>query len=139
MTPHERLPMKPIRTRERGEGKIGCIATLLVLVAAGAAAYKLVPVYYANYNLQEFADELATKAGIFPVPALDLQLRDKAKEQDIPEALGKGAMTVSTAGDKSAGTCTITLNYTRTVDLYGVYAMDVSNQKTITKSYMDTR
>jgi hypothetical protein len=131
--------MIPYRTRERGEGQIGCVLTLLVLIAAGALAVKVMPVYYSDYNLQDFAGELATKAGIFPIPALELQMRDKARELEIPEAMAKGAITITTAGEKSAGSCTITLHYARTVDLYGITPMVISTQKTFTRAYMDVR
>jgi hypothetical protein len=131
--------MIPYRTRERGEGQIGCIVTLVVLIAAGALAVKVMPVYYSDYNLQDFAGELATKAGIFPIPALELQIRDKARELEIPEAMAKGAITITTAGEKSAGSCTITLHYSRTVDLYGITPMVISTDKTFTRAYMDVR
>jgi len=131
--------MIPYRTRERGEGQIGCIVTLVVLIAAGALAVKVMPVYYSDYNLQDFAGELATKAGIFPIPALELQIRDKARELEIPEAMAKGAITITTAGEKSVGSCTITLHYSRTVDLYGITPMVISTDKTFTRAYMDVR
>jgi len=126
-------------SRERGEGKIGCILSLAVLIGGIAVGLKVVPVYYSDNALAEFAIDLAAKAGIFPVPALELQLRDKAKEQEIPEALAEGAMTISTAGTQQAGTCTIKLHYKRTVDLYGVYPLVIETRKVITKPYMDVR
>jgi len=126
-------------SRERGEGKIGCILSLLVLAAGIAVGFKVIPVYYTDNALAEFATELATKAGIFPVPALELQLREKAKEQEIPEALAEGAMSITTAGTPQAGSCTIKLTYKRTVDLYGVYPLTIETRKVITKGYMDVR
>ena len=81
----------------------------------------------------------AMKAGVIPVGTLDLQLRDKAKELEIPEALAKGAMVITVAGEASSGTCTVRINYRRTVDLYGVYPLVIDTQKTVTRPYMDVR
>ena len=131
--------MSSNRIRERGEGQIGCVVTLLVLASAIAVGVKVVPVFYDNYNLQDFAQELAGKAGLYPLPALQLQLQDKAKELGIPEAMAKGAMTISTTGEASAGVCTIQINFKRTIDLYGVYPLVVETHKTIVQRYMDAR
>ncbi len=35
--------------------------------------------------------------------------------------------------------CTISLNYTRVVDLYGVYTLEIPTHKTITLPYLDAR
>jgi hypothetical protein len=126
-------------SRERGEGKIGCILSLLVLAGGIAVGLKVVPVLYSNNALEEYAADVATKASIFPVPALELQLRDKAKELEIPEALAEGAMTISASGTQQVGTCTVKLTYSRKVDLYGVYPLTFETRKVITKGYMDVR
>ena len=126
------------RKGERGEGKIGCIIMLLVLVAAAAAAAKIVPVLYSNSSLSSYAEEVATKGGLYKEPALQQMLQDKAKELDIPEALAAGAMNLTTTGP-GTGVCTIRLHYTRSVDLYGVYSLDLSTDKTISSKYMDAR
>lgn len=127
------------RPRERGEGKIGCVITLLVILLLASVATKVVPVFYANNSLTDTANDLASKAGILSASALEQQLREKAKELDIPEALAKGAMQVTVAGEKAAGTCTIHMKYTRKVDLYGAYLLTVDMDKTIMKPYMDVR
>lgn len=127
------------RLQERGEGKIGCILTLAVLLILGAVAVKVVPVYYANNSLQDTANELASKAGILSLATLEQQLRGKAKELEIPEALAKGAMNVRVVGEEHTGNCTIHLKYSRKVDLYGAYAFTIDMDKSITKPYMDMR
>ena len=127
------------RTQERGEGKIGCVLTLAVLLALGATAAKIVPVLYDNNSLEETADDLASKAGILTVPVLEMQLIAKAKDLEIPEALAKGAMVVSVVGVEHTGTCTIKLKYTRKVDLYGAYVFKVDMDKKISKPFMDVR
>ena len=131
--------MAPSRTSERGEGRVGCFLSLIALLVAVAVGVKVVPVYYSNSNLVETAEDLAGQAALFPVPALVEKLRAKAAELGIPEAGAEGAMTVSVSGEKSSGTCTIKLNYTRVVDLYGVYSFPVETHSSITRQYMDAR
>jgi hypothetical protein len=126
-------------SRQRGEGKIGCILSLLVFAAGIAAGIKIVPVYYSNNTLQEFAADLAGQAGFKPRPQLETELRNKAELLGIPEALDKGGMTVTIIGDPSLGTCTIALDYTRVVDLYGVYTLPIRTHKSIARTYRDMR
>jgi len=130
--------MPPVRIEERGEGKIGCIASLLVLILGIGIAAKLLPVYYSNSNFTDAAGEIATRAGVLSIPELKLQLRDKAKELNIPEALAEGAIAITASG-QTTGVCTIKLKYSRTVDLYGVYTLTLDSHKTIIKSYIDAR
>ena len=131
--------MNPGHTRARGEGKVGCIVSLLVLLIGIAAGVKIFPVFYSDNNLLEYAGDLAGQAGLKPVPMLESMLRAKAQALDIPEALDESAMTISVHGDSQSGICTITFNYSRTVDLYGVYPLTIETHKTITKNYVDAR
>ena len=119
--------------RQRGEGKLGCLVSLLVLGAIGAAAYKAVPVYYANSELVDACDFIASGAAKKPLETVEREVRDKAKELGIVEALqNKAAIRVSkTSGE--AGSCTITLRYQQTVDFYGVYQLKVTTDKRVTK------
>lgn len=127
------------RLQERGEGKVGCVLTLAVLLALGAAAAKIVPVYYANNAMAEAADDLASKAGILTVASIEQQLMSRARDLEIPEALRKGAIDVNVVGEGHTGTCTIRLRYTRKVDLYGAYKHTVDMDKVVMKPYMDVR
>jgi len=131
--------MTPYRSRQRGEGKIGCIVSLVVLVAALALGYKAVPVFYTDYALADFAGDLALKAGIVPPENLNAELRGKATDLGITEALADGAMTLTSNGVRTTGTCTITLKYNRVVDLYGFYPLTIATDKVIAKTYMDAR
>jgi hypothetical protein len=125
--------------RERGEGKIGCIVTLLVLIVVVGLALKIVPVLYANNSLATAAEDLGSRAGILNVATVEQQLRAKAVELEIPEALPKGAMLVTVLGDQHSGTCIIKLHYTRKVDLFGAYTFPLETDKTLTRPYMDAR
>ena len=131
--------MGQLSSGERGEGRIGCIISLLGLILACAVGVKLVPVYYSNSNLLEAAEEVAGEAALYPVPALETRLRAKAMELDIPEAMAEGAISISSSGGKSSGTCTVMITYTRAVDFYGVYSMAIATRKVVTRPYMDSR
>ncbi len=125
--------------RARGEGKIGCILSLLVFIIGIGVGLKVIPIYYNNNSLESYAGELAGQAGIKNAATILAQLRDRAKELEIPEALRPGGITVSTSGTSSEGTCTVQLHYSRPVDLYGVYRFEMTEEKRILKPYMDVR
>jgi len=118
---------------QRGEGKIGCIVSMLVLGLVGATAYKVVPVYYGNSELIDACDFIASDASRKPLEIIDRDIRAKAKELGVFEALrDKNAIRVTKSGGESA-TCTITLRYKRTIDFYGVYKWTLETDKRITK------
>jgi len=135
----KRNAMTSQRKAELGEGKIGCIVSLLLLIIASALVIKIVPVYYSNSSLVTVAEDLGSRAALLPKAAIEAQLRAKAAELEIPEAVAKGAMTVAVVGDSSSGTCNITLKFTRKVDLFGIYTLPVEMDKTVSRPYMDAR
>src|SRR5690242_15217938 len=130
------------RTRQAGEGKVGCFVTLTILILAIAAAIKAGPVYYSNNELvnainsdigpgasrarsDQPADQVAddiTKA-----------IRSKAKELEIPEALKPGAITVTVQQSSSdaPGNVHVQLRYTRPVDFYGVYSYNFETDQAL--------
>ena len=120
--------------KQRGEGKIGCLASLLVLGTLGAAAYKAVPVYYGNSELVDACDSIASSASRKPLEAVEREVRDRARELGVTEALtDKNAIRVSKSGSGDNAYCTITLRYKRTIDFYGVYQFALPIDKRITK------
>lgn len=128
--------MNAFRHRQRGEGKVGCILSMLVLGLCVAIGIKAVPVYWGNNELQDAAKDLATRASVSPVEAIELQLRAKAKELQIAEAFSPNAMRASKRGDSQQGMCTIKLRYDRKIDFYGVYTWTVTVDKEITAPYI---
>jgi hypothetical protein len=46
------------RLRERGEGKLGGLILLVLLAAAGLAAWNIVPVYYDHYDFVDKVNEI---------------------------------------------------------------------------------
>lgn len=123
---------------QRGEGKIGCIISLLIVLLVAAVGYKAIPLYYANNQLSDTAEELGTRAATIPAQIIEKQLRARAEELNISEARAAGAIQVTKTGT-SEGTCTIRLRYTRTLDFYGIAKYDVAVDKTIAKPYADYR
>jgi len=120
--------------RQRGEGKIGCLFSLLVMGALIAAAFKAVPVYYANSELADACDLIASSASGKPTEIVEREVKEKAKDLGIAEALAaKDAIRVSKSVIGESGTCTITLHYKSRVDFYGVYQWNLDVDKRITK------
>lgn len=120
--------------QQRGEGKVGCILSILVLGVMGAAAYKAVPVYYSNSELVDACDFIASGASRKPIETVEREVKDKARDLGVVEALStKNAIRVTKIGAGEAGTCTITLRYKRTIDFYGLYKYTLETDKRITK------
>ncbi len=119
---------------QRGEGKIGCILSLLVFGTLAAAGYKAVPVYYGNSELVDACDFIASGASRKPIETVEREVKDKARELGVLEVLTeKNAIRVSKSGGGESGTCTITLRYKRVIDFYGAYKWTVVTDKRITK------
>jgi len=120
---------------QRGEGKIGCFFSLLILGLLGAVAFKAVPVYYGNSELVDACDFIASGASKKPLETIEREIKEKARELGVMEALtSKGAIRVTKAGGGDAGgTCTIILHYKRTIDFYGAYSYTLETDKRITK------
>jgi len=120
--------------QQRGEGKIGCIISMLVLGILGAAAVKAVPVYYGNSELIDACDFIASGASKKPIETLEREVKDKARELGVIEVLtDKSAIRITKSGGGEVGTCTITLRYKRTIDFYGAYKWTLATDKRITK------
>jgi hypothetical protein len=120
--------------RQRGEGKFGCIVSLLVVGTIAAAAYKAVPVYYGDSELKDACGFIASGASSKPVETIEREIKDKAKELMVVEALTqKGAIRVTKTSGGDAGTCTITLRYKRVIDFYGVYQWTLATDYTTSK------
>lgn len=126
------------RISERGEGKIGCIVSLLVFLVAVGAAVKFVPEYLAKDALMTSAKDMVVRAGLRPVKEMELQLQAKAREEGILEAAAPGAISISKTGEHQ-GICTIRIRYQRDIDFYGVYTYAMKVEETITSPYMDVR
>lgn len=122
-------------TGQRGEGKIGCIVSLVAFLVLGAVAYKIVPYWWAVDQLVNTADELASRAGTLNADTITSQMKAKANDQELQEALKPGAIHVSISGVGENGMCTITLKFTREIDMYGVTKVTWATDKRISKPW----
>jgi hypothetical protein len=124
---------------QRGEGKIGCIVSLLVLAIVLGVGAKTIPYAWAVEQLRDSADELGSRAGLLTDDTIRAQLRAKAKELELPEALEPNALVLRRAGSASEGSLVIELHFKREIDLYGVYSFTWPTDKRIFKPFMDAR
>lgn len=127
--------------RQRGEGKMGCILTLLIFGALVAAGLKIVPVYYSNSELADACKFIASSASRIPIELVEKQAKDKARELGMLDVLAqRNSITVTKSGGGGAGepgTCTIHLRYKQTIDLYGLYKFDVVTDKKISEPILE--
>jgi hypothetical protein len=135
------------RTRQAGEGKVGCFVTLTILIIAIAAAIKAGPVYYSNNELinainSDIGPSASRARSDMPPETLAdqiaLQIRSKAKELEIPEATKPGAVAVSVqqSGSDTPGNVHIVLHYGRPVDFYGIYSYTFNTDQTLDVTIM---
>jgi hypothetical protein len=122
--------------RQRGEGKVGCIVSLLVFVIVVGIAVKAVPVYWADNELKDAAKDLASRAASIPPEGITLQMRSKAQELGIAEALMPGAIRTTKSASFQQGLCSIYLKYKRDIDFYGAYKWTDDVDITISAPYM---
>lgn len=130
--------MTTFRTRQRGEGKVGCISALVVLSILTAIAIKLVPVLYANNQMVDAAERKAEGASGRAEEVLLRELLEEARTIGVESAIKPRAITVSKrGGGDGMGSCTVTLSYTTTIDFYGMYKYDVIVDKRISKPLLE--
>ena len=125
------------RTRQAGEGKVGCFLTLAVVIVAVAAGIKAIPVYYSNNELVTACEnDIAPMASRATDEEVLAQVRAKAKELEIQEALAPGAITVQVipSGGDTPGNVHIGLNYSREVDFYGITTYKFETKESIDRT-----
>lgn len=125
------------RTRQAGEGKVGCILTLAIVVVAVAAGIKAIPIYYSNNELVSACEnDIAPMASRASDEEVMAQVRAKAKELEIQEALAPGAITVRVipSGGDTPGNVHIGLDYSREVDFYGVTTYRFETKESIDRT-----
>jgi Tfp pilus assembly major pilin PilA len=119
---------------QRGEGKIGCIISILFFGILAAAAYKAVQIYYGNSELIDACDFIASGAAGKNIETLEREIKMKARDLGVVEVLtSKNAVRVSKTANGEAGSCTITLHYKRTIDFYGAYQLSLVTDKSISR------
>lgn len=129
--------MNPRILRQRGEGKVGCFVSLFVLLAAVAVIYKAFPVYWNNSQFKDAAKELASRASVMSVAAIETQLKAKALELEIPQAAAPGAISVQKSGDSNSGNCIVKLRYSQKIDFYGITDYKLDTEESISTPYIN--
>jgi hypothetical protein len=127
------------RESQRGESKVGCTISLLIFVILVAAAFQIVPVLFSNNDFLNSVESIAGRGAIIPQATIEAQIREKARELKIPEALTPGAIVVSKVGDNMNGTCTVRIKYTRKIDFYGVFSFPLETDKEKSFPYMNAQ
>ncbi|MBL0313979.1 MAG: hypothetical protein IPP78_15020 [Holophagaceae bacterium] len=105
---------------QRGEGKVGCVVSLLVLTILVAVAIKVVPVYYANNQIYDIVDRKAEQAGGRSAEVVEKEIRSEIQGLGIPEALAPSAIRVQKAPNGEQVSVIVTMKYSHKVDLYGI-------------------
>jgi RecA-family ATPase len=98
------------RTSERGEGKLGGLILLVVVLAVGLAAWNVVPVYYDHYDFVDKVNEICRaprhvtrKGGDETIMKM---LMDEVEKRQLGEWIGPENFKISTT------------ERGRTIDLY---------------------
>ena len=88
------------RTAERGEGRLGGLILLVVVLAAGLAAWNVAPAYFAHYDYTDKVTEICraprhvTQRG--GDQTIMKMLMDEAKKRRLDQWIGPESFTVST-------------------------------------------
>jgi hypothetical protein len=98
--------MTRLRRGERGEGRIGVIISLVILIVLIYLGVKYVPVMINSYNLRDFIEEEARYAA---VRKGDEDIRDRVyqKAQDLTLPVEKASIKIQ----RSRHELTISVNY----------------------------
>lgn len=114
------MKISPTRMNQRGEGQIGSMIGLIVMIALAVAAFNIGPIYWQNY---QFEDRLTSIAGSFP-PNKNGDERAMAAvkaavaESELLPYLDPETCTVTSAGG-IGGLRTVSCTYTREYKLFG--------------------
>lgn len=106
------------RSNEIGEGKFGTIMGLLVLAACLLAGWNVIPVYYANYSLQDKMTELCRLQKYNnPDEEIMRKLQRAAQELKLEDYINTQTCKVATREHSRKITC----EYSRTVQVVPGY------------------
>jgi hypothetical protein len=104
---------------ERGEGRVGCLLMIAVLIAAGFITYRIVPVYLDKIDFEDQLARIASEGGArnWQAEAVQLQVLELARIKDF--AVSRESIRVAKAGSGGAGQLRIDVQFQRTVDFAG--------------------
>ena len=72
------------RTRSRGEGKLGCLFWLALLVIFGMICWEAVPIKIASAELHQYMKDQAKTTGSSPAERIKRRILARAKDLDLP-------------------------------------------------------
>lgn len=72
------------RRHESGEGQMGCIVGLIIMIAAGFIAYKMIPIKVKAADLRQTVINEARSAGTHTDKVISGLILNKAKELELP-------------------------------------------------------
>ena len=118
-------------TKQRGEGKVGCTISLVVLAILVAVAIKVIPVYYADNQIYDIVERKAEQAAGRKAEDMEKEVRMEIRGLEIPEAMAPRAITFRKAMSGDSGNVTVTMRYSHKVDLYGIAQWPFNVDKTL--------
>ena len=104
------------RRRERGEGKLGGLILLVVLLAGGLAAWNVVPVYYDHYDFIDKVNEIC-RTPAFKARKGDESIKEMLMSEVSKRRLGTWIGPESFAITSSSSSRQIELYYEREVEI----------------------
>ncbi len=122
---------------QRGEGKIGCTISLLVVGILTAAAIKIIPVYYADNQIYDIVERKAEQAAGRTPEDMEKEIRLEIRGLGVPEAGAPGAIKVRKVMSGFEGSVIVTIRYTHKVDLYGITDWTFNVEKTLTHPVLE--
>jgi hypothetical protein len=103
-----------VRNRgERGEGQLGCLIGLVLLLAAGLVAYKVIPVKVRAAEMRDVVIDEARSAGQNPDSRIMQTILTRAKHLDLPVTENNVSIV------RGGGMIRIDVKYTLEVDFPG--------------------
>ncbi len=124
-------------TKQRGEGKVGCTVSLLVMAILVAIAIKVIPVYYADNQIYDIVARKAEQAAGRRAEDMEKEIRIAIRELGIPEAMAPRAITIRKTMSGDIGNVTVTMRYSHKVDLYGIAQWPFNVDKTMSHPVLE--
>ncbi|HEX7707163.1 MAG TPA: hypothetical protein VF701_11960 [Thermoanaerobaculia bacterium] len=103
-----------VRNRhERGEGQLGCLIGLVLLLAAGLVAYKVIPIKVKAAEMRDVVIDEARSAGQNRDPQIMKAILNRAKHLELPVTEDNVSIV------RGSGMIRIDVKYTLEVDFPG--------------------
>lgn len=101
------------RRRELGEGKVGCLFGLIVLLIAGMIAYKMIPIKVRTAEMRDETADLARSAGQHNDAWIAKAILEKGRKLELP--INEQSIQIN----RSGGEIRVDVDYTVPVQFPG--------------------